>query len=209
MHAQRHAFALRLLLFGVIWCLVPAFIWWALATVQKQNLTLRPQLPENTTVSLPDEKDRTLLRLAIAWTEAQPAQAAIELLDASLLSPRKEGRAATNLTMILSRGRERLAMIDGRVFRQGDTLPDGRVIQNITPQGVMLRTGGQVELTPWIPPLSVHLEKAADPSPIPTAPPPSDVTAVADPVRGTTMTLDAQQAMQLLKQLETMQRHAN
>lgn len=209
MHAQRHAFALRLLLFGVTWCLVPAFIWWTLATVQKQNLTLRPQLPENTTVSLPDEKDRTLLRLAIAWTEAQHAQAAIELLDASLLSPRKEGRAATNLTMILSRGRERLAMIDGRVFRQGDALPDGRVIQKITPQGVMLRTGGQAELTPWIPPLSVRLEKAAEPSPIPTAPPPSDVTAVADPVRGTTMTLDAQQAMQLLKQLETMQRHAN
>ncbi len=209
MHAQRRSYAFRLLLLGLTWCAVPTFIWWTVTTVQKQNFALRPQTPELAPTPLPEQKDLALLRSAMVWTKSGATQPAIEMLDSALLSPRKEARAATSLTMLLARGRERLAMIDGRVFRKGDTLPDGRVIRDITPQGVLLLAAGQAELTPWIPPLSVRLEKAAETAPVPArTTPPTNATA-ADPIRGGAMNLDAQQALQLLQQLETMQRHAN
>lgn len=208
MHVQHQSFALRLLVLGLVWCAVPAFIWWSLDTVQHHNLALRPVLPEFVPTALPDDQDRVLLHDAMVWAKATPTETAIDRLDGTLLAPRQEARAATSLTMLMSRGRERLAMIDGRVFAKGDALPDGRVIRDITPQGVVLLTAGQAELTPWIPPLSVRLEKAAKVSPVPTEAAPASNATVADPVQGGTMRLDAQQAMQLMKQLETTQRHA-
>lgn len=207
MHVQRQSYALRLCVLAVLWMAAPGALWWMVTITQEELLALRPELPSTQLAVLPSDTDHQHLLDALEWVLGVPSQPVLDTLESSLVSPRQDVRTIARLSMLMHRGREPLAMIDGRVFREGDTLPDGRVIEKISAQGVVLLAGGQAELTPWIPPFSVRLEKAATP-PMGTNGTLSANATVATPVQNGTMTLDAMQAMQLLKQLETMQHHA-
>lgn len=208
MHVQRQSYALRLFLLVLVWMVVPGVLWSVVSTTQEEVLALQPDFPSTELASLPGDNDHRHLLDALEWVLGVPSQPVLDTLESSLVSPRQNARSIARLSMLMHRGREPLAMIDGRVFRAGDTLPDGRVVEKISSQGVVLLAGGQAELTPWIPPFSVRLEKVATP-PLVAAGTASANATVATPVQNGSMTLDAMQAMQLLKQLETMQYHAN
>jgi hypothetical protein len=165
----------------------------------------RPEVPDMTPPGLPDPKWRQDIAQALSALATPPSQASIDTLETTLISPKTTvGRTAARLTLLVAKGAQRLAMIDGRVYREGDTLPDGRRVHTISPQGVILEAAGALETTPWIPPLAVRLEQAA-------APPAFANATLQAPANATTTTqagkptLNTDQALQLLRQLEALQ----
>lgn len=166
-----------------------------------------PEVPDMAPPALPDPAWRTAIAQALAALGQGPSQAALDRLETTLISPQTTaGRTATRLTLIVPQGAERLALIDGRVFRTGDTLADGRRVHAISPQGVLLEAAGSLEMVPWIPPLAVRLERAASEPPAFAN---ATLEAPAAPVNATRRggrdaTIDTQQALQLLRQLEAV-----
>lgn len=207
MHPQRQSYTLRLL---SMVALLLGLILYAYLSLSKTNAAvaqLRPVVPDMQPAPLPADEHKNRLSTALSWLRSQATEPFIATLEPSLISRKPRTRAATSLTMLIPHGRERLALIDGRVFRKGDILADGRQVTGISARGVELTTSGQRELIPWIPPLSVRLEKAPE-TPLVKPSALAEANATASPVQGQTLTLDAQQALQLLKQLESVQNHA-
>lgn len=53
---------------------------------------------------------------------------------------------------------DKFAVLGGRVYRQGDMLPDGRTVQGIDPEGVTLALGKTVDRLAWAHPFRVELK---------------------------------------------------
>jgi len=121
--------------------------------------TLRPQVQEIQPASLPEPEAMTSLLDAANWSLGRASKPAVRLVDPTLLSTRAGQRDQTRLGMILHNTQTPVAMIDGRVVRKGEVLPDGRIVQDITAHGVILLTPDKAELVVWTPPLEVRLEK--------------------------------------------------
>lgn len=164
-----------------------------------------PQIPDMTPPTLPDPAWHKTITQALADLGAAPSQPSFNLLEATLISPKTSvGRSATRLTLIVPKAAQRLAMIDGRVYREGDQLPDGRRIHAISPQGVLLEAAGAIETTPWIPPLTVRLEQASQPPAFANATLEAPTNATTAVNQTGQPTLNTDQALQLLRQLETL-----
>ena len=171
---------------------------WSIADTLGQADALQPQITDIQPSGLPGEDTKTLLLEASAWTMARPSAPAIKQVDQSLLSPLWAEPEQTRLGMILRDGRTPMAMIDGRIVRPGETLPDGRVVQDITAHGVVLLAADTAELVVWAPPLEVRLEKPAETSPQ-ARPEGSDSKAAPD-AQSDRLDMKPGQAIQLLRQ---------
>ncbi len=66
-----------------------------------------------------------------------------------------------NITMIFLGGKNRYVMIDGRIYREGETLIDGRKILNISEKGVLIKAKDNVYLVPWKETGYVKLERSS------------------------------------------------
>ncbi len=207
MHPALRAVLLRLCLLGGTLLTVAGAAALYVPGILEQAARIAPEVPDMTPPTVPDPARRTAIAQVLAALGQGPSQAALDRLETSLISPQTTaGRTATRLTLIVPQGAERLALIDGRVFRSGDSLPDGRRVHTISPQGVLLEAAGSLELVPWIPPLSVRLERAAsEPPAFANATLEAPAAAVnATRTAGRNATIDTQQALQLLRQLEAL-----
>lgn len=171
------------------------------------GLRARPFRVEN--VALPAENTKDLIAMGVSLVEETGKVGEVSYLVPSLVE-KKEGRVETaRLTLIAQGQKERYAMINDRIYRVGDTLPDGRRVRALNGDGVLLSALGQSELLPWLPPLKVDLEKSA-PAPAAGDSEVKKETVVENPVetqvenKGEKVVLNADKAMQLLKQLEAL-----
>lgn len=165
MHPFFFSLALRLSLVIVTCCALGAAACWSITDTLGQTDALQPQITDIEPASLPGTDTGARLLEAANWTMVRPSEPAVKQVDQSLLSPRGAEREQAMLGLILRDGRTAMAMIDGRIVRPGETLPDGRVVQDITAHGVVLLAADKAELVVWAPPSEVRLDKPAETSP--------------------------------------------
>ena len=165
MHPHLLSSAWRLALVALACLALTTAACWSITDVLDRAGALEPQIADIEPVSLPGPDARPLLLEAAEWTSARPSEAAVKKVEQSLLGHQGAGREQTRLGMILRDGDASMAMIDGRIVRPGEILPDGRIVQDITAHGVVLLTADKAELVVWSPPLEVRLEKPAEASP--------------------------------------------
>ncbi|BDV02077.1 hypothetical protein TDMWS_21620 [Thermodesulfomicrobium sp. WS] len=210
MHPSLRAILIRFALMGAAFVALGGAAALYVPGIQEQVARHTSQVPDITPPALPDAAWRTTIAAALDALGKGPTQAAINTLETSLISQRTTtGRTATRLTLIVPQGAERLALIDGRVFRVGDKLPDGRRVHAISPQGVLLEAAGALEMVPWIPPLAVRLERASQETPAfanATLEAPAQTLTNASATQGP-KSINADQAIQLLRQWEAL-KHA-
>jgi len=209
MHPYLRAVLIRYALMGAAFAALGGAAYLYVPGVQEQVARHVPEVPDMTPPTLPDPAWRSTITAALEALDRGPTQAAIASLETSVISQRTTtGRTATRLTLIVPQGAERLALIDGRVFRVGDRLPDGRRVHAISPQGVLLEAAGALEMVPWIPPLAVRLERASQEPPAfanATLEAPAQAANASAASGG--QSINADQAIQLLRQLEAL-KHA-
>lgn len=82
----------------------------------------------------------------------------------------KDAAATPRLSLIFFSAKERLAVIDNGIYAQSGRLPDGRVVERIDRDGVVLSGGGRRERLVWTPPARVELRRQAPERTAPSAP---------------------------------------
>lgn len=120
---------------------------------------VEPNLEQPQTSGFPSPEEAKLLRsVARSVALGQGSSDQVDFVDPTLLTA--AGSSGKNLVLsLVSLGRKRFAVINGRVFHQGDTLDDGRIVRTISAKGVLLTMGSREERLLWIPPLRVELKK--------------------------------------------------
>ncbi|MFA7064865.1 MAG: hypothetical protein WC177_05170 [Bacilli bacterium] len=173
-------------------------------TVQKAG-GLRAKPISVKTIALPSDHEKDVIATGIALVRNPGRREEIPYLMPSLVE-KKQGRVEmAKLTMLVQGQKHQYAMINNRMYREGDTLPDGRKVTSMDSAGVLLSALGTTEILAWVPPLKVELKKSA-----PAAPAASGMVnatnSVENPVSGSKgkMVIDADKALQLIKQLETV-----
>jgi hypothetical protein len=159
MHPHLFSLTGRLALFALVCCALTVVAAWSVVDTVNQGRALRPQIQDIQPASLPEPEAMTSLLDAASWTNGKASKPAVRQVDPTLLGTRGGQRDQTRLGMILHNTQTPVAMIDGRVVRKGEVLPDGRIVQDITAHGVILLTPDKAELVVWTPPLEVRLEK--------------------------------------------------
>jgi len=166
---------------------------------------LRARPIKVTNVALPPNRTRNLIAMGVSLANEKGRGGQVSYLVPSLVE-KKEGKVETaRLTLIAQGQRDRYAMINDRIYRVGDTLPDGRRVRALNADGALLSALGQSELLPWLPPLKVELKKSA-PAPVQEEARDGKEMVVETPVeqQKEKVVLNADKAMQLLKQLEAL-----
>lgn len=165
MHPFLFSSAWRLALVALAYFALAAAGCWSILDVLGRAGALEPQIADIEPAILPGTDARPLLLKAVEWASTRASEPAVRRVDQSLLGLQGARQEQARLGMILRTGDTPLAMIDGRVVRPGEILPDGRIVQDITAHGVILLTADKAELVVWSPPLEVRLEKPDEASP--------------------------------------------
>ncbi len=94
----------------------------------------------------PDEVDSSLLDLP-----ALPAQQTADLDE------KPETTSSVSLSMVFFSRQQRLAVLNGIIRAEGQHLPDGRIVKEISRSGVLLQGPRSQEFFPWQAPRRVEL----------------------------------------------------
>ncbi len=137
-----------------------------------------PPLSESAQIVLPTQADENALARCVAVLEGPP-RAGDKASNRVLQEPRNryldiEGQSLEqvlsyewekkqplpHLSLVFVSGTDRMAILDGRVVRQGSRLQDGSRVLRIERNGVFVRTQGTVRRIPWQPPEGVLLSRS-------------------------------------------------
>ncbi|MCF8030682.1 MAG: general secretion pathway protein GspB [Desulfohalobiaceae bacterium] len=120
-------------------------------------------------LDLPSQEERQLLRRAASYLpEGAATRPRIAGLSAGLfgMPPRqgdggkpRKGYATPSLGLILPDEAGGFASLDGRIYREGERLPDGRKVLEIRAKGVLLQAGQETEFLPWVDPGGTRLSR--------------------------------------------------
>ena len=119
-------------------------------------------------VDIPSEDVTDTIRRAITVVEGKrPAYAAVKTINPSLVMLEEEagrlrkegGMGVVNVSTIFMGPPVRFAVLNGLVRKEGEKLPDGRVVKKIEKDAVILAVGDARQRVAWIPPFKVELKK--------------------------------------------------
>lgn len=116
-------------------------------------------------VELPSEEVTEVIRSAVdvsskkvsTFGEVEKVNPSLIVLDEAALEE-DAGFAQLSVSTIFLGPPDKYAVLGGRVFREGDVLPDGRIVKSIDPDGVDVAMGDTVDRMPWVPPFRVELK---------------------------------------------------
>ena len=169
MHAARWHILLRFLV--AMLPLGGVALWAALET---PRAVARETAPEPPAFFLPSAAQEQQLALAVRTTHAfwaarqarapAPRPAPAASLLGRTTAPATAAQAVqtsrrVRLSLLFLSAKERLAMIDDAVYGVGGMLPDGRVVETIDREGVVLSGAGRRERLRWQPPGRVELRQ--------------------------------------------------
>lgn len=116
-------------------------------------------------VAVPTDEATEAIRAAIEVLRGTKATyAKVGKVEPSLLVleadvARTTGPRALSLSAISIGPKERSVVLSGIVYREGDILPDGRMIKAIEPDAVVFALGENEERQQWQPPFRVELKR--------------------------------------------------
>ncbi|MEW5774246.1 MAG: hypothetical protein AB1916_12070 [Thermodesulfobacteriota bacterium] len=121
-------------------------------------------------VQLPDPAVVKTLDSAIAVLKGERVPfGGVDRVESSLIALHREEVTATgqkkmpvSLSAIFMGPPKKYAIINGAVLEAGDRLPDGRILKDIQPDGVVLGVGDVEERFEWLPSFRVELKKPAE-----------------------------------------------
>jgi len=205
MHVLRKELCIRMV---VLLLVVGGLGYYAVGTVTKTmqksgRLRARPVSVHN--VSLPSDREKDVIAMGIALVRSPKRGEQIVYLTPSLVEKKQKRVEMAQLTMLVQGEKHQYAMINDRMYREGDSLPDGRKVVSMDSAGVLLSAQGTTEMLPWMPPLKVELKKSV---PVPSAASGMEnaTASVENPLAGSkgNVVMDADKALLLLKQLEAV-----
>ncbi len=205
MHRLRKELLIRMILILLVAGGVGYYGFETAATAFSRAAGVRARPLKVTNVALPSDRTQDLIAMGVSLARGKGRGGQVSYLVPSLVE-KKEGKVETARLTLLAQGeKNRYAMINDRIYRVGDILPDGRRVRALNADGVLLSALGQSELLAWLPPLKVELKKSA-PAPVQEAGRVGREEMVETPVeqQQEKVVLNADKAMQLLKQLEAL-----
>lgn len=118
------------------------------------------------TVDLPSDEVTEVIRSAVDITskkvstfgEVAKVDPSLIVLDTAALEDKEAGFARLSVSTIFLGPPDKYAVLGGRVYKEGDVLPDGRTVKSIDPDGVDVALGNTVDRMPWLPPFRVELK---------------------------------------------------
>lgn len=205
MHVLRKELCIRMVLLLLVVGGLGYYAAGAVTATVRKSASLRARPVSADTVALPSDREKKVIASGIALIRNPGRGEQISYLTPSLVE-KKQGRVeVAQLTMLVQGEKHQYAMIDNRMYREGDTLPDGRKVISMDSAGVLLSALGNTEILPWMPPLKVELKKSV---PVPSAASEKGnaTASVENPVSGSNkkIVMDADKALQLIKQLEAV-----
>ncbi len=144
--------------------------------VDIKQLLPQPQKPtarKPSAITLPSRDDMAVITTAIRAIRSLPGenQARLTSIPAKTLMPPEETVEKPELTLsllLLGHGR-RAAVIDNKMYEEGDSLPGGWSVLTISQEGVLLAGERTTELLTWEPLTQVELRREGDTVPTETA----------------------------------------
>ena len=126
----------------------------------------KPTVRQPPSITLPSREDMAAITTAIGAIRALPGdnQTRLAAIPAKTLMPPEETAEKPELTLsllLLGDGR-RAAVIDGKMYEEGDNLPGGWSVLTISEEGVLLAGERSTELLAWEPLTQVELKRAGD-----------------------------------------------
>ena len=117
-------------------------------------------------VDLPSDEVTEVIRSAVDITskkvstfgEVAKVDPSLIVLDTAALEEKDVRFARLSVSTIFMGPPDKYAVLGGRVYKEGDVLPDGRTVQSIDPDGVDVALGNTVDRMPWVPPFRVELK---------------------------------------------------
>ena len=117
-------------------------------------------------VDLPSDEVTEVIRSAVDITskkvstfgEVVKVDPSLIVLDTDALKEDDVRFARLSVSTIFMGPPDKYAVLGGRVYKEGDLLPDGRTVKSIDPDGVDVALGNTVDRMPWVPPFRVELK---------------------------------------------------
>ncbi|WP_461210029.1 hypothetical protein [Desulfocurvus sp. DL9XJH121] len=163
MHPGRRNILIRWIGYAVVIVATAAWIYMdePQAPVRKADVMQRlaPKI-----VDLPSDEVTEAIRSAVDVTKRKVATfGEVEKVDPALIVLDQEalkdepGRVMLSVSTIFLGPPDKYAVLGGRIYKEGDQVPDGRTVQGIDADGVTLAMGDTVDRMPWVPPFRVEI----------------------------------------------------
>jgi len=167
MHPVRRNILFRWIGYAVVILATIAWVYAGDHEVPKFQSSVKQRLAPKG-VDVPSENVTDTIRRAIDVIDGkQPAYAAVKTINPSLLMLEEEakrlskegGMGVVNVSTIFMGPPVKFAVLNGLVRKEGEKLPDGRVVNKIEKDAVILAVGDARQRVAWIPPFKVELKK--------------------------------------------------
>lgn len=162
MHSSRKHILWRWL--AVLVCVLGTGFW----LVWFKAEPVRPSLPSNTNLQPPDlaipaqdvhDELRAGMRLMAHLPQQDiPGQANLSFVPALNRNATVGQEQPVMLGLIFQGGQKHFAVLNGRIYAQGQTMEDGKRVVSVSKQGVLLGGQGGEQWIPWKPPAMVQLQ---------------------------------------------------
>ncbi|MBU1001827.1 MAG: hypothetical protein KKE73_04825 [Proteobacteria bacterium] len=118
------------------------------------------------TIDLPSDQVTEAIRAAIQVSEKKVATyGAVEKVNPSLIvldvASIDRQQVMLDVSTIFLGPPDKYAVLGGKIYKEGESLPDGRKVQGIDAEGVNLALGDAVTRLAWVPPFRVELTGGA------------------------------------------------
>lgn len=169
MHPVRRTIIFRWVLYVLVIAGVAAW----LSTLEPKQAQFQSTIMERlapTQIALPTVEVTQSLSEAIKVLKGQsPAFPSVDKVEPSLIilyeeeaqTPEEEARRRmpVSISTIFMGPPTKFAILNGTIYREGEKLPDGRLIKIIDQDGVTLVEDDLTERVAWVPPFRVELQK--------------------------------------------------
>lgn len=113
-------------------------------------------------IELPPDQVTEAIRAAIQVSEKKVATFGdVEKVEPSLIvldvESIEQKQKVLNVSTIFLGPPDKYAVLGGKIYKQGDVLPDGRSVLSIDAEGVNLALGDTINRLPWVHPFRVEL----------------------------------------------------
>lgn len=166
MHPGRRNILVRWIGYAVVVIATAAWIYMDEPVAPKPASNVLERLAPKT-VDLPSDEVTEIIRSAIdinskkvaTFGEVEKVEPSLIVLDEAILEETgAEGFAQLAVSTIFLGPPDKYAVLGGRVYKEGDVLPDGRTVQSIDADGVDVALGTTMDRLAWRPPFRVELK---------------------------------------------------
>lgn len=163
MHSGRRNILIRWIGYGLVVIATAGWIYLDEPRMPRKSVNVMQRLAPKQ-VELPSEDVTKALRTAIdVATHKEATYGRVESVDPKLIvldaAALEEERKAYRITTIFLGPPDKYAILGGVVYKEGDVLPDGRMVSGIDADGVDLSLGKVTDRLNWIRPYRVELQK--------------------------------------------------